>query len=106
MARLGRSLKDCMIIDNSPLSYAFQPENGLPILSWYDDRTDTKLIELIPVLQLLAQVPDVRPILKACCSKENVYQNDKSIAMCSKILQDLQYTQRLEDKVKSSQQKR
>jgi carboxy-terminal domain RNA polymerase II polypeptide A small phosphatase len=50
MARLGRNLKDSIIIDNSPLSFAFQPENGMPILSWYDDRTDTKLIELIPVL--------------------------------------------------------
>ncbi len=50
MARLGRNLKDSIIIDNSPLSFAFQPENGMPILSWYDDRTDTKLLELIPVL--------------------------------------------------------
>lgn len=89
MARLGRNLKDSIIIDNSPLSFAFQPENGMPILSWYDDRTDTKLLELIPVLQLLSQVPDVRPILRACCSKDNVYQNDKSIAMCTKILDDL-----------------
>ncbi len=50
MARLGRNLKDSIIIDNSPLSFAFQPENGMPILSWYDDRTDIKLLELIPVL--------------------------------------------------------
>jgi RNA polymerase II subunit A small phosphatase-like protein len=54
MARIGRSMKDCFIIDNSPLSYAFQPENGMPILSWYDDRTDLKLIELIPALKLLS----------------------------------------------------
>lgn len=89
MSRLGRDLKDCIIIDNSPLSFAFQPENGMPILSWYDDRTDTKLIELIPVLQLLSEVPDVRPVLSACCSSDNVYLTDKSITMCTRILEDI-----------------
>ena len=91
MARLGRPMKDVFIIDNSPLSFAFQPENGMPILSWYDDRTDTKLIELIPVLQLLSEVPDVRPILKGCCSRENNYLYDRSITMCTKILKEQQY---------------
>jgi len=89
MARLGREIKDCFIIDNSPLSFAFQPENGMPILSWYDDRTDTKLIELIPVLKLLSEVPDVRPVLTACCSSDNVYLTDKSINMCTRIIEDM-----------------
>ena len=88
MARLGRSLTDVFIIDNSPLSYRFQPENGMPILSWYDDRLDTKLIELIPVLKLLSEVPDVRPVLRACCSRDNVYLTDKSIVMCTRILDE------------------
>ena len=61
----------------------------MPILSWYDDRTDTKLFELIPVLKLLSEVPDVRPILLACCSHDNVYLTDKSIAMCTRLLEDL-----------------
>ena len=87
MARLGRSLSDVIIIDNSPLSFAFQPENGLPILSWYDDPNDTKLYELIPVLRLLSGVPDVRPILLNCCTRDNVYMNEKSIAICSRIIE-------------------
>lgn len=48
----------------------FQPENGMPILSWYDDKQDTKLLDLIPVLKLLSEVPDVRPILTECCIKD------------------------------------
>ena len=40
MTQLGRNLKDAIIIDNSPSSYLFQPENALPILSWYDDKDD------------------------------------------------------------------
>lgn len=81
-------MTDVFIIDNSPLSYAFQPENGMPILSWYDDRTDTKLIELIPVLKLLSEVPDVRPVLLGCCTRDNVYLPDKSIVMCTRIIDE------------------
>ena len=88
MAKIGRNLSDVIIIDNSPLSFGFQPENGMPILSWYDDRTDTKLIELIPVLKLLSEVPDVRYVLRACCSRDNVYQTDKSIVLCTRIIED------------------
>ena len=40
-------MNDVIIIDNSPQSYMFQHENGMPILSWYEDRSDTKLLELI-----------------------------------------------------------
>lgn len=45
----------------------------MPILSWYEDKADNKLIELIPVLEKLSKVPDVRPVLLECCSRENVY---------------------------------
>ena len=41
----------------------FQPENGMPILSWYDEKSDTKLLELIPVLKAMSEVPDVREVL-------------------------------------------
>lgn len=63
MARLGRPLSDVIIIDNSPTSYLFQPENALPCTSWYDDPTDRELNELVPILEKLAIVKDVRPYL-------------------------------------------
>ena len=63
MSRVGRPLNQVMIIDNSPNSYQFQPENGIPILSWYDDPKDTELLKLIPALKLLSQVDDVRPVI-------------------------------------------
>ena len=40
MQMLGRWMQDIIIIDNSPSSYLFQPENALPITSWYDDKED------------------------------------------------------------------
>lgn len=82
MSKLGRSMKDIIIIDNSPTSYSFQPENGMPILSWYEDQNDTKLYDLIPVLALMSQVHDVRPILIECTSPNNVFCCEKGMLMC------------------------
>ena len=53
-----------MIIDNSPSSYIFHPENAIPIESWFDDENDRELLSLIDVLAQLATVPNVRPSLK------------------------------------------
>jgi TFIIF-interacting CTD phosphatase-like protein len=55
----------------------------MPILSWYEDKTDNMLLQYLPVLKLLSEVPDVRPILKECCGRDNVYQLEKSIQMCN-----------------------
>ena len=64
LKRLGRDLKDIIIVDNSPISYALNPDNGLPILSWFDDRDDRELYHLTPILEFLADVPDVREYIK------------------------------------------
>jgi TFIIF-interacting CTD phosphatase-like protein len=53
-------MNDIIIIDNSPTSYAFHQENALPILSWYDDPKDRALFELLPLLESLAEIDDVR----------------------------------------------
>lgn len=37
LSRLGRVLKDCILLDNNADCYLFQPENAIPINSWYDD---------------------------------------------------------------------
>jgi len=66
MGRMGRDLSKIMIIDNSPHSYAFNPENAIPCESWFSDKNDNELLELIPVLEELAKdsVVDVREKLK------------------------------------------
>lgn len=63
MALMGRDLKDIIILDNSPTSYLFQPENALASRSWYDDFTDRELYDFIPLLENLSKVDDVRPYL-------------------------------------------
>jgi len=43
LSRLGRKMKDIIIVDNSPIAYLFQPENAMPIKSWFDDKQDQEL---------------------------------------------------------------
>jgi len=63
--RLGRELKNTIILDNSPSSYLFHTENAVPVESWFDDETDTELDDLIPFLKELSKVDNVRTYLEA-----------------------------------------
>lgn len=63
LSQLGRDLKSIIILDNSPASYMFHPENAIPITSWFNDPNDTELLDLIPFLEDLKNVDDVRTVL-------------------------------------------
>ena len=60
-----RKINNMIIIDNNPLSYDNNVENGIPILSWYEDTNDNELMKLIPVLKYMANndIIDVRTII-------------------------------------------
>jgi len=64
LSRLGRELQDTIIIDNSPHSYIFQPENAIPIGTFVGDNNDQDLLDLIPFLLSMAECDDVRDILE------------------------------------------
>jgi carboxy-terminal domain RNA polymerase II polypeptide A small phosphatase len=64
LGRIGRDLKNIIIIDNSAASYLFHPENAIPIESWFDDPNDRDLMELVPFLKDLAKAPDVRTLIR------------------------------------------
>ncbi|CAD8076810.1 unnamed protein product [Paramecium sonneborni] len=61
---LGRNLKEVLIIDNSQMSFLFQPENGFLIKDFISDKNDKELDQLLPFLIWLSQQSDVRPVSK------------------------------------------
>lgn len=75
LAHLGRELKNVIIVDNTPASYMLQPENGIPIASWFDNLLDVELFQLTPVLELLSNVQDVRKCIKKIVKDNKIYFN-------------------------------
>eukprot|EP01025_Chloroclados_australasicus_P044032 TRINITY_DN4742_c0_g1_i1.p2 TRINITY_DN4742_c0_g1~~TRINITY_DN4742_c0_g1_i1.p2 ORF type:complete len:336 (-),score=49.21 TRINITY_DN4742_c0_g1_i1:3295-4302(-) len=64
LSRLGRELRNVLIVDNSPNSYIFQPQNAIPIIPFFGDEDDRALLELLPLLFDLSTQFDVRQGLK------------------------------------------
>uniref|UniRef100_A0A8C1BEQ2 Mitochondrial import inner membrane translocase subunit TIM50 n=2 Tax=Cyprinus carpio TaxID=7962 RepID=A0A8C1BEQ2_CYPCA len=64
LSRLGRELRNVIILDNSPASYIFHPENAVPVQSWFDDMNDTELLDLLPFFEGLSKEEDVYGVLQ------------------------------------------
>jgi CTD small phosphatase-like protein 2 len=55
-----RSLDQLVLIDNASYSYAFQLDNGIPIIPYYDNKQDTQLDSLKNYLRGMIGCKDVR----------------------------------------------
>ncbi len=66
ISKLGRDLSKTIIIDNVWENFQLQPSNGIFIKTWLEDRNDTCLIDLLPLLKdiVILGVEDVRKTLR------------------------------------------
>ena len=66
---INRNLSDMIIVDNNPISFLFNSENGIQALSFFgDDEEDIYLSDqLMPRLKILANVEDVREYIVQNC---------------------------------------
>ena len=69
---VNREIENILIVDNSAHCFAFQPENGIPIVPFYFDRTDSEL----PLL-----VKYVRSLAKSNSNKTLKYENNERLSM-------------------------
>ena len=60
LSLLNRPLEECIIVDNSPASYLFHPENAVDCSSFIDDVRDRELDQIGKFLTALKDVDDVR----------------------------------------------
>ncbi len=81
LSQLGRDIGDTIIIDNSPASYIFHPNNAVPISSWFNDPHDTELTDLCPFLADLAGVDDEGPSSMVRCSDKRIPTDDDVLAI-------------------------
>ena len=63
LKKCNRNLKDLIIVDNSPIAYTFDSDNGLPIKTWIEDPDDRELMRLLPILEFLSKAKDVRKFI-------------------------------------------
>ena len=64
LSKINDDLSHIIIIDNFPESYLLQHFNGIPIPSFTGEFNDNELLKLIPILEKLSIVQDVRHYIK------------------------------------------
>ena len=86
LSKINRPLNEMIIIDNNPISYVLNKDNGIPILSWYDDENDSELMKVLPFVEYLANVDDVRDAIRKSVDGGFVNYNvvNEMIKECSK----------------------
>ena len=77
------NMKNMVIIDNSVLSFAFQLDNGIPILPFTDDKKDKELIFLYHYLNGIAKCEDLREENKKNLKMDYFYNSAKSDIKCA-----------------------
>lgn len=82
----NRNLQDVVIVDNAAYSFGYQIENGIPIVPFYDNKTDQELRYLVPYLKFLASVKDLREINKQTFRLQNYSLYDTPDKVLDKLV--------------------
>ena len=61
----GDQMKRTVLVDNNPLSFLANPENGILVSSFFNDPNDKTLLAVQDLLHDLDEEEDVRPVLDA-----------------------------------------
>jgi RNA polymerase II subunit A small phosphatase-like protein len=77
LSLLDRDLSQAIIIDNSPSSYSFHPENAIDCSSFIDDPADRELDQIAAFLTDIKDVRDVRGICHKWREWPNVNLEDQ-----------------------------
>ena len=71
---LNCDLKSTLIVDNSIFSFAFQLDNGIPIIPFYDDKEDRIMPKIKDYLISLKDLEDVRIVNMKTFSLTELYE--------------------------------
>ncbi|GMH88860.1 hypothetical protein TrST_g3654 [Triparma strigata] len=60
-----RDLTKVVLVDNNPMSFLAQPQNGILVSNFYDDPNDETLPAVLKLLHEISDLEDVRPKLSS-----------------------------------------
>jgi len=95
LKKCNRSLKDLIIVDNSPIAYTFDSDNGLPIKTWIEDPDDRELMKLVPILEFLSKTKDVRKFIDQFVYNNKILYEEAFEIIKMKELMDEKYMHNL-----------
>lgn len=70
-------LEDIVIVDNSVYSFAYQIDNGIPIIPFYNDKNDEEMLHLIYYLNCLADSKNVQEQNREAFELTKLANNEK-----------------------------
>ena len=97
LKKCNRSLKDLIIVDNSPIAYTFDSDNGLPIKTWIEDPDDRELMKLVPILEFLSKTKDVRKFIEQFVYNNKILFEEANEIIKMKELMDLKNNNDMND---------
>jgi hypothetical protein len=71
-------LAQTVIVDNSPYSYIFHPQNAFPISSFIDNPNDDELLNALPYLRQLARVRNTQDTIRrtrGCLPRQSYFSH-------------------------------
>ena len=57
---INRDLKSTLIVDNTAISFAFQLNNGIPIIPYHDEKDDNAMSKLVQYLMSIKDLDNIR----------------------------------------------
>ena len=66
LSLLGRDLNKVLLVDNLPINFKLQKNNGIAVSTWTNDINDTTLKDLALILReiVIRKIHDVRKVVK------------------------------------------
>eukprot|EP01105_Mastigella_eilhardi_P013759 TRINITY_DN3130_c0_g1_i3.p2 TRINITY_DN3130_c0_g1~~TRINITY_DN3130_c0_g1_i3.p2 ORF type:complete len:232 (-),score=38.55 TRINITY_DN3130_c0_g1_i3:104-799(-) len=60
---VSKELANVVLVDNNPASFHLHPDNGVRIVTWLGSASDRALLDVLPLLDALRRLSDVRAML-------------------------------------------
>lgn len=69
-------MEDIIIVDNSIYSFAYQIDNGIPILPFREDKEDTEFLHLIKIMKDISKEKDCRNFIRKAFKISEIMKTD------------------------------